>query len=246
MNTGYLDTNITRALPQWLLWGTSKNLHDCISTLVISGTALSSAPTFQHIDFKLVLDSCYCYPYWWWWSIKFNVTEIINWYLYVQWASNRCIHFLKHYFSAMKWNRNTICVVFYSLKFFKSVHVQNVHLLPQFTLNNDVESGQLSECKASIFELAKLNEHSISRYQSHERIVWTISLGIVKKLAWLHQHSRYQWNFSFFRTDLSTHLAPFHRLQTSRNLVIVTLAGGGVLNSTLQRRSTSTTFSTFQ
>ena len=38
--------------------------------------------------------------------------------------------------------------------------------------------------------------------------------GWCKKPAWLHQHSRYQWNFSFFRTDLSTHLAQFHRLQT--------------------------------
>ena len=66
MNTGFLDTNLTRTLPQWLLWGSCKNLHDCNSILVISGTSLSSAPTFQHIlhcstDFKLVSDSCYCY-----------------------------------------------------------------------------------------------------------------------------------------------------------------------------------------
>ena len=39
------------------------------------------------------------------------------------------------------------------------------------------------------------------------------SLGIVQKPAWLHQHSRYMWNFSFLRTDLWTHLAPFRRLQ---------------------------------
>ena len=49
MNTGFLDTNLTRTLPQWHLWGSCKNLHACISTLVNSGTSLSSAPTFQHI-----------------------------------------------------------------------------------------------------------------------------------------------------------------------------------------------------
>ena len=76
MNIGFLDTNLTRTLPQWLLRGSCKNLHDYITTLVISGTSLSSAPTFQHIlprsiDFKLVSDSCHCYPSWWW-CIKFN------------------------------------------------------------------------------------------------------------------------------------------------------------------------------
>ena len=68
MNAGFLDTNPTRTLPQWFLWESCKNLHDCISTLVISGNSLSSAPIFQHIlhrsiDFKLVSDSCYCYPW---------------------------------------------------------------------------------------------------------------------------------------------------------------------------------------
>ena len=53
MYTGFLDTNHTRTL----LWWSCKNLHDCISTLIISGTSLFSAPTFQHIlhrsiDFK--------------------------------------------------------------------------------------------------------------------------------------------------------------------------------------------------
>ena len=42
-----------------------------------------------------------------------------------------------------------------------------------------------------------------------------------------HQHSRYQWNFSFFRTnlwshlDLSTLLAPFHRLQTCLGFLLL-------------------------
>ena len=34
-----------------------------------------------------------------------------------------------------------MCVVFYSLNFLKPVHVQNVHLLPQYTPNNDVEES---------------------------------------------------------------------------------------------------------
>ena len=43
-----------------------QNLHPFISTVVASGTSLSSAPTFHHIlhcssDFKLVSDSCYCF-----------------------------------------------------------------------------------------------------------------------------------------------------------------------------------------
>ena len=49
IKTGFLYTNLTRTWPQSLLWGSCKNLHDCISTLVISGTSLSSAPTIQHI-----------------------------------------------------------------------------------------------------------------------------------------------------------------------------------------------------
>ena len=45
-------------------------LNDCTSAPVISGTSLSSVPTFQHIlhrsiDFKLVSDYCYCYSCWW-------------------------------------------------------------------------------------------------------------------------------------------------------------------------------------
>ena len=70
VNTWFLDTNLMRTLPQLFLWGSRNNLHDCISTLVISGISLSSAPTFQHIlhrsiDLKLVSDSCCCNPCWW-------------------------------------------------------------------------------------------------------------------------------------------------------------------------------------
>ena len=55
-------------------------------------------------------------------------------------VSNWCIHSLKCYFSATKWDRNTICVVLYSLIFLKPVHVQNI-LLPQYTPNNDAEQS---------------------------------------------------------------------------------------------------------
>ena len=49
--------------------------------IVANGTYLSSAPTFQHIlhlsiDFKLVSDSCYCYP--WWWYTKLNPPMSLN------------------------------------------------------------------------------------------------------------------------------------------------------------------------
>ena len=61
--------------------------------------------------------------------------------LKIQGVSNSCIHSFKRYFSAMKWDRNTICVVFYSLNFLKPVHVQNVHLLPEYSPNNDVKQS---------------------------------------------------------------------------------------------------------
>ena len=82
MNSGFLNTNPTRTQPQRFLWESCKNLHDCISTPVISGTSLSSTPTFQQIlhpsiDFKLVSVSCYCYLCWWWCTnYSSNVIEL--------------------------------------------------------------------------------------------------------------------------------------------------------------------------
>ena len=68
----------------------------------------------------------------------------------------------------------------YSLDFLKSFHVQYVHLLSQYTPNNDVGRGEASEYKASIFELAKFDEHWISRYQFHKNFASITSFGIVQ------------------------------------------------------------------
>ena len=65
----------------------------------------------------------------------------------------------------------------------------------------------------SLIACSKFNEHWSSRYQSHENIASMTSLGIVQIPIRLHQHSRYQRNFSFFLTYISTHLAQFQRLQ---------------------------------
>ena len=73
----------------------------------------------------------------------------------------------------------------------------------------------------SISEFVKFDEYWISWHQSRENIVSVTSLGIVQKSARLHQHSRYQWNFSFFHTDLSTHLALFHRLETCLGFLLL-------------------------
>ena len=76
-------------------------------------------------------------------SLKFIIT------LCIQSVSNRRIHILKRYFSTTKWGRNTIYAVFYSWDFLRLIHLQNVHLLSQYTPNYDVEpsytpSGLLS------------------------------------------------------------------------------------------------------
>ena len=93
-------------------------------------------------------------------------------------------------------------------------------LCAQYTPDNDVEYGQVSKCKASIFWARKIRwtlNFSIPISREHS------SFGIVKKPAWLQQNSRYQWNFSFFLTDLSTHLPTFHRLQTCLGFLLLLL-----------------------
>ena len=57
--------------------------------------------------------------------------------------------------------------------------------------------------------------HWISWHQFHENI------ALMTLCKNLHQHSRYQWNFSFFCTDLSTHLAQFHRLRTCLGFLLL-------------------------
>ena len=76
---------------------------------------------------------------------------------------------------------------------------------------------------SQFLQLAKFYEHWIYRYQSHENIISTTSLAIVQKPAWLHQYSRYQWNFSFFRVDLSAHLASLNPLQTCLGFLLLLL-----------------------
>ena len=43
------------------------------------------------------------------------------------------------------------------------------------------------------------------------------------KTCILNQHFRYQWHFSFFSIDLSTHLASFYRLQTCLGFLLLLL-----------------------
>ena len=93
-------------------------------------------------------------------------------------------------------------------------------MLPTTTLNSVIYHLDCSKWN-NIFERAKFIEHWISRYLSHENIAWMTSLGIVQKPGWLYPHSRYQLNFSFFLTDLSTHLAPFHLLQTCLGFLLL-------------------------
>ena len=65
------------------------------------------------------------------------------------------------------------------------------------------------------------------------------SLGIVQKPAWLHQLPCYQWNFIFPHRPSNTSYNFPSISNLSRILVIVTFVGGGVPDSTLQRRWTS-------
>ena len=80
MNTGFLDTNLTRTSSQWLLGIVQKPA--CLHQHSHYRWNFSFfALTFQHIlhrsiIFKLVSDSCYCYP--WWWCTKFYPPTSLN------------------------------------------------------------------------------------------------------------------------------------------------------------------------
>ena len=74
--------------------------------------------------------------------------------------------------------------------------------------------GQVSKCKASIFELAKSDEHWISLYQSHENTASMTSLGIVQKPA-------LSVKLLFLPHRPFTHLATFHRLQTCLGFLLL-------------------------
>ena len=119
--------------------------------------------------------------------------------------------------SATKWDRNTICVVFHSLNFLKPVHVQNVHLLPQYTPNNDVKQGDIPsgllimECHFWACNIRWTLDFSIPISREHCLNYFFVDRA---KTCMTASTLSFKWNFSFFRTDLSTHLAPFNRFQT--------------------------------
>ena len=131
---------------------------------------------------------------------------------------------LKVHFCTSSYNILLCCVVLYSLNFRKPVHVQKSSYchstLPTTTFEqSDITSG-----------LLLMEYHFWAR-----KIRWTLDFlipiswehclndffGDRAKPEWLLQHSRYQWNFSFFRTNLSAHLAPFHRLQTCLGFLLL-------------------------
>ena len=82
MNSGFLDTNLTRTLPQWFLWGSVQQpalLHQHSHyqwNFSFFRTDLSTYLVPFH-RLQLVLNSCYCYPCWWW-CTKFNPTRSLN------------------------------------------------------------------------------------------------------------------------------------------------------------------------
>ena len=131
-------------------------------------------------------------------SMNFKLQSLSNW----------CIHSLKRYFSAVKWDRNTICVVFNSLNFLKPVRVQNVHLLSQYTSNNNAEQSDIPS-RLLLMEYHWWHvQNSVNTGFLGTNLTRTLPQCLLwgsAKPVWLHQHSRYELNFSFFRTDLSTH-----------------------------------------
>ena len=81
----------------------------------------------------------------------------------------------------MRQKYNLCCVLF-----LQPLHVQNVHLLPRYTPNNDIEQSDMPSGfllnGILLMACSKLVEHWISPYQSHENIASMSSFGIVKKL----------------------------------------------------------------
>ena len=173
--------------------------------------------------------------------------------VYIQSVSHSCIHSLKRYFSATKWDRSTICVVFYSLNFLKHVHVQNVHFLSQYTPNNDVEQSYIPSSSLLV------GYHYVQSDLLSVRWTLDFSLPISREHClndFFGDHSKTCVAASAFSLSVELPFLPrrhFNKSCTvpstsnlSRILVIVALVGGGVPNSTLQRYLSSTTFSSLQ
>ena len=97
--------------------------------------------------------------------------------------------------------------------------------------------GQVSECKASIFELAKFNEHWMSQYQSHKCIASMTFLGIVQKNCLTPSAHLLPVEFFFLpHRPFNTSCTVPTTSNLSRILLIIALVGGGVSNSTFQLR----------
>ena len=165
--------------------------------------------------------------------------------------SNWYVHPLKRYFSSMKSDRNIICVVFYSLKSPKTIHEQNVHLLPQYTLYNGVEQSNTLSALL-LMESVKLP------FLRSQNLMYTgfLDTNLTRTLPqWLLWGCMTASAFSLSVELLFFPHRPFNTSCTvpstsnlSRILVIVTIVGGGggsVPNSTLQCRWFST-FSNLQ
>ena len=119
--------------------------------------------------------------------------------------------YFKPYFSATKWDKHNLCCVL----FFK---IPSAPTCSKCSPSATVHSQQwcwterhtvwIVANEISLMPCSKFDEHWISQYKSHENIASLTSLGIVQKPAWLHQHSRYQWNLSF---SAPTFQHVFHR-----------------------------------
>ena len=161
----------------------------------------------------------------------------------IQSVSNWCIHSLKRYFSATKWDSNTFYVVFYSLNFLKSVHFQNAHLLPQYAPNNDAEQSDIP----SGLLLMGYHWWHIQNSMNTRFLDITVTRTLLQWLLWGSCENLHDCVSSLVISEISLSSAPtfqhiLHRSidsNLSRILVIVTLVSGVVPNSTIERRWTS-------